>query len=109
MRTMEAILLYLKNCEERGLSRETLRTGYSFLRQFGAAYPELPIDTRVIEEFLAKRGEIPTHRRVMFKRLRNFYSYLERNNGIKSPVPRKGPVGRPRKFLRGPWPEKHTG
>lgn len=99
METHELVISFIKDCEDRGLSYQTRRTFFSYLKQFAAEFEKLPIDTRVIEAFLEKRGETPSHRGNMFKRLQSFYSYLERNDGIKSPIPPAGPIGRPRKFL----------
>ncbi|MBA7562314.1 Tyrosine recombinase XerC [subsurface metagenome] len=97
MKTQEALTRFLKKCEERGLAPETRRTYYSFLRHFADEHPELPTETKIIEAYLKKRKETPAHRGTVFKKLQAFYSYLEQFEGIKSPVPPRGPMGRPRK------------
>ncbi|GAJ03467.1 unnamed protein product, partial [marine sediment metagenome] len=97
MKTQEALTRFLKKCEERGLSPDTRRTYQGYLRHFADEYPELPTDTKIIEAFLKKRKETPAHRGPVFKKLQAFYSYLEEFEGIKSPVPPSGPMGRPRK------------
>ncbi len=97
MKTQEALTRFLKSCEERGLSPETRRTYHGYLRHFAEENPELPTDPRIIEAFLKKRKETPGHRGTWFKKLQAFYAYLEQFEGIKSPVPPKGPMGRPRK------------
>ena len=97
MKTKEALTRFLKKCEERGLALATRRKYHSFLRHFVDEYPELPTDTRTIELFLKKRKETPSKRGDWFKVLQGFYSYLEEFEEIKSPVPPKGKVGRPRK------------
>ncbi|MBA7608641.1 Tyrosine recombinase XerC [subsurface metagenome] len=98
METKEALTRFLKNCEERGLSPETRRMYYGYLRHFAGDHPELPTDTETINLFLKKRKETSGHRGKWFKQLQAFYSYLE-GAGIveKSPVPPRGPMGRPRK------------
>ena len=99
METKELLTSFLKNCEERGLSPETRRTYWTFLRHFVDEHPELPTDTEPIEAFLKKRKETPAHRGDVFKKLQAFYSYLVQAGILdKSPVPPKGPMGRPRKF-----------
>jgi len=97
MKTQEALTRFLKKCEERGLSPETRRTYASHLRHFVDEHPELPTDTKIIEAYLKKRKETPAHRGTVFKKLQAFYSYLEQFEEIKSPVPPRGPMGRPRK------------
>ena len=97
MKTKEALTRFAKKCEERGLSPETRRTYIGYLRHFVDEYPELPTDTHSIEAFLKKRKETPAHRGPVFKKLQAFYSYLEQFEGIKSPVPPRAPMGRPRK------------
>lgn len=99
METKEALTRFLLKCEERGLSPETKRTYHGYLRHFAEEYPELPTDTKIIEAFLRKRKETPKKRGPMFKYLQAFYSYLENFEGVKSPVPPKGKVGRPSKKL----------
>lgn len=97
MKTQEALTRFLKKCEERGLAAETRRKYQSYLRHFVDEHPELPTDPKIIEAFLKKRKETPAHRGPVFKQLQAFYSYLEQFEGIKSPVPPRGPMGRPRK------------
>ncbi|GAI67363.1 unnamed protein product, partial [marine sediment metagenome] len=97
METKEALTRFIKKCEERGLSPETRRTYLSYLRHFADEHPQLPTDTPSIEAFLKKRKETPAHRGPVFKKLQAFYSYLEQFEGISSPVPPSGPMGRPRK------------
>jgi len=97
MKTEEALTRFLKKCEERGIADNTRRTYLGYLRHFVEEYPELPTDTLSIEAYLKKRKETPGHRGPVFKKLQAFYSYLEEFEGIKSPVPPRGPMGRPRK------------
>ena len=97
METKEALTRFLQKCEERGLSPETRRTYHGYLRHFADEHPELPTDTGTINKFLAKRGETPKKRGGMFKKLQAFYAYLEQFEGITSPVPPKGKVGRSQK------------
>ncbi|MBA7477691.1 Tyrosine recombinase XerC [subsurface metagenome] len=97
MKTQEALTRFFKKCEERGLAPETRRTYYSFLRHFADKHPELPTETKIIEAYLKERKETPAHRGTVFKKLQAFYSYLEQFEGVKSPVPPRGPMGRPRK------------
>jgi integrase len=97
MKTQEALTRFLKKCEERGLAPETRRKYWSYLRHFVDEHPELPTDTKTIEAFLKKRKETPAHRGDVFKCVQTFYSYLEQFEEIKSPVPPRGPMGRPRK------------
>jgi site-specific recombinase XerD len=99
MKTQELLTQFLKDCEERGLTPNTRRTYWTFLRHFVDEHPELPTDTRIIEAFLKKRKETPGRRGTVFKKLQAFYSYLVKAGILeKSPVPPKGLVGRPRKF-----------
>ena len=99
MNTQELLTRFLKDCEERGLAPETRRTYYSFLRHFVDEHPELPTDTDTINQFLKKRKETPGRRGPVHRKLQAFYSYLVRAGILeKSPVPAKGPMGRPRKF-----------
>ena len=67
---------------------------------FSQEYPELPLETSAIEKFLRVRKETPAHRGPIFKVLQGFYSDLEKNEGIKSPVPPRGKIGRPSKHYR---------
>ncbi|MBA7606173.1 Tyrosine recombinase XerC [subsurface metagenome] len=97
METREALTRFLLKCEERGLSPETRRKYQSYLRHFVDEHPDLPTDTDTINQFLKKRKETPGHRGDVFKQLQAFYSYLEQFEGIKSPVPPRGSIGRPRK------------
>jgi len=97
METAEALTRFLKKGEERGLALATRRKYHYYLRHFQREHPQLPQDTHTIEEFLRKRKETPAHRGDMFKCIQAFYAYLEEYEGIKSPVPPKGKVGRPLK------------
>ncbi|MBA7624690.1 Tyrosine recombinase XerC [subsurface metagenome] len=101
MDTKEALTRFLKNCEERGLSPDTRRVYHTYLRHFADEYPDLPTDTKIIELFLKKRKETPAHRGPVFQKLQAFYTYLKAAGIIdKSPVPPKGPMGRPPKFKK---------
>lgn len=97
MKTAEALTRFLKKCEERELSPNTRRNYYGYLRHFAEEHPDLPTDTLTINLYLKKRKETPAHRGYHFRCLQAFYSYLEEFEGITSPVPKKGDVGRPRK------------
>lgn len=97
MNTSEALTRFLKKCEELGKSQSTRRQYHGYLRHFAGEHPELPLETSAIEKFLKARKETPAHRGYHFKSLQAFYSYLEKFEGVKSPVPSKGPVGRPPK------------
>ena len=97
MDTKEALTRFLKKCEERGLSDHTRRHYHGYLRHFAEENPELPTDPRIIEAFLKQRKETPGHRGTWFKQLQAFYAYLEQFEGVASPVPPRGPMGRPRK------------
>lgn len=99
MNTREALQRFLKKCEESGKSPSTRRNYHGYLRHFADEYPELPLDTRIIEAYLKKRKETPAHRGMHFKCLQALYSYLEKHEGVKSPVPPRGPMGRPPKAL----------
>ncbi len=99
MKTSEALTRFLKNCEEKGLSLGTRSFYHAYLKHIEGEYPELPTDTNTIEQYLKKRNETPAHRGPCFRSIQALYSYLEQNEGIKSPVPPKGPMGRPRKKL----------
>ena len=100
MKTQEAINQFIQHCQAKGLSVHSIRGYQSYLRHFEKEYPELTTDTRAINEFLRRRGETPAKRGAVFKRIQAFYSYLERAHGIPSPVPPRGKVGRPRKFIQ---------
>lgn len=102
MKTQELVTRFLKDCEERGLTPNTRRTYWTFLRHFVDEQPELPTDTRIIEAFLKKRKETPARRGSVHKNVQAFYAYLVRAGILeKSPVPAKGPMGRPRKVKVG--------
>ena len=97
MKTDEALTRCLKKWEELGKSTNTRRIYHGYLRHFADACPEVPTYPEVIEVYLKHRKETPAHRGMHFKCLQAFYSYLEMYEGIKSPVPPKGPRGRPSK------------
>lgn len=97
MRTQEAVDRFLDKCEERGLAPDSVRVYRTSLKHFVEDFPDLPTDTASIERFLKKHKETPAHRGQVFKRLQAFYSYLVYEDGIKSPVPPSGKVGRPPK------------
>lgn len=97
MKTQDALTGFFKDCQKRGLSQVTITQYHSYLKHFGLEFLELPTTRKPIEDYLRQRGETPAHRGSIFKRLQAFYSYLEREEGINSPVPPKGKVGRPSK------------
>lgn len=109
MKTADAVDRFLKKCQERGLSPETTRTYYGYLRHFATDHDIIPTDTNTIEQFLKKRKETPAHRGKWFAILQAFYSYLEQFEEIKSPVPPKGKVGRPQKAKPASIPNPHLG
>lgn len=100
MDTNIALTNFFKWMRDQGKSPKTAENYNSRLRHFALEYPELPTDTAIIEQFLKARHETPAHRGMVFKCLQAFYSYLEKVEGIPSPVPSRGPVGRPRKHGR---------
>lgn len=100
MLTQEALQRFYKHCRDKNLSPRTIQ-GYDwYLRHLADEYPELPTDAGSIERFLKARKEGPGHRGTMFKRVQAFYSYLAKEDNIPSPVPARGPMGRPRKDAR---------
>jgi integrase/recombinase XerD len=106
MGTEEAIQHYLKWCEDQGKSKNTIRQYAGRLRLFAQECPDLPLHTPTIELYLRRRKETPGHRGMHFKVLQAFYKYLEDVEGITSPVPPKGQVGRPTKAGRLIHPEQ---
>jgi len=105
METKEALTRFLLKCEERGLALETRRKYHGYLRHFADEHPIIPETPWTIEQFLKKRGETPSKRGNWFSVLQAFYSYLEEFEGLKSPVPPKGKVGRPPKRKLLPTPD----
>lgn len=100
MKTEEALTRFLQKCEELGKSESTRRHYHGYLRHFAEECPDLPLQTETIEIYLKRRKETPGHRGMHFKCLQAFYSYLQMYEDITSPVPAKGPVGRPSKTGR---------
>lgn len=100
MDTQDALTRYFKYLKDAGRSPATIRAMDYRLRHLAREYPELPLDNDTIEAFLRKRKETPARRGMVFKCVQGFYSFLEREEGIPSPVPSRGPVGRPRKRSR---------
>ena len=86
--TQELITEFLKDCQERGISQHTIYSYHGYLRHFALAFPEgVPWDWPSIEWYLTKKvrkkSAIPTHK----KRLQALYSFLERKEYGKSPIP----------------------
>lgn len=98
LKTEELLQRFLRKCAEDGKAEATRCFYYGYLRHFAQEHPVLPEQTHTIEAYLKKRKETPAHRGMHFKCLQAFYSYLEKYEGVKSPVPPKGPIGRPRKY-----------
>lgn len=97
METLNYATTFLESRREKELSPNTVEGYRRYLRYFMDECPELPTTTAAIEAFLAKRGEGPGHRGDVFKRIQAFYSYLEEQGIVSpSPVPARGPMGRPR-------------
>lgn len=97
MLTQDALQRFYKHCQEKNLAPNTVRGYDTYLRHLADEYPELPTETESIERFLKARKEGPGHRGDMHRRVQAFYSYLAANESIPSPVPARGPMGRPRK------------
>lgn len=97
MKTEEALTRFLQKCQELGRSEKTRRQYHGYLRHFADTCPDLPTYPEPIEVYLRNRKETPGHRGMHFSCLQAFYSYLQMYEGIKSPVPPKGPLGRPSK------------
>ncbi len=110
MQTTDALQRFYDHCRGKGLSRSTLRGYVTYLKHFEAQYPELPTDQESIERYLIARREGPGHRGDVFKKVQAFYSYLAKEENIPSPVPARGPMGRPKKQRRGydPGVSTHT-
>lgn len=105
METQSAINGFIKNCQERGLSRSSIATYTSHLRHFALAFPDgVPLDWAEIDWFLTKKIRKKDARPQIKKSLQSFYKYLERENIAKSPIP-PGKRGRPRKIE--PPPQVH--
>ena len=100
MITQEAVDRFLKSCQDRGLSPSTIQAYNYRLRHLPLEIPELPTTTSKIEAYLRARGETPSKRGKVFDVLQGFFTYLEKQDGTPSPVPPKGPMGRPPKKHR---------
>jgi integrase len=100
MSTLEKVQQYLQELEALGKSGNTRRQYAGSLRRFAQAFQELPLKTPDIETYLRGLKETPAHRGKHYKVLQAFYSYLAKAEGITSPVPSQGTVGRPRKAAR---------
>ena len=96
MKTVEAVGLFLDNCQLRGLSVCTIKTYTQQLSYFAKVFPKLPSTPEDIEDFLASRGNGNTQETVhsYFRTLRASYNFLERRRGIANPM-HKGQVQPP--------------
>lgn len=108
MQTTDALQRFYDHCRSKGLTKSTLRGYETYLRHFAVQYPELPTDTESIERYLIARNEGPGHRADVHRKLQAFYSYLQSVENIPSPVPARGPMGRPKKQRRGADPGVST-
>jgi integrase len=106
MSTQEKVQQYLQELQALGKKENTRRQYAGSLRRFAQAFPKLPLKTPIIEDYLKTLKETPAHRGRNYKVLQAFYSYLEKAEGITSPVPSKGAVGRPRKTFREKVPDQ---
>jgi len=97
MKTVEAVRLFVDNCQLRGLSVSTIKQYRQQLSYFAQAFPELPVTPEDVEQFLATRGIGNTQETVhsYFRSLRAFYNFLERRRGVVNPM-HKGQVQPPK-------------
>lgn len=91
------MVLFIDNCQLRGLSPITIKNYSQQLRYFEQAFPELPSTPEDIEGFLAARGSGNTQETVhsYFRTLRACYNFLERRHEVTNPM-HKGQVQPPR-------------
>lgn len=78
MRTIEAIELFMKSREARGLSPDTLRWYRGTLESFGRQCGDLPEEPEPIYDFLSSRNVGDERRHGYYRALRTLYSYLDR-------------------------------
>jgi len=100
MQTSSVLQRFYKACQDKGLTPRSVKNYESYLRHFADDFPELPTDTESIESFLKQRHEGPGRRGQVHKMVQAFYTWLETADGIKSPVPSRGKMGRPPKQRR---------
>lgn len=98
--TNELSEFYLKQCLQRGLSKETIRSYASYLRKFAIGYPQLPLDPDVIQEFIGTYLTGDERRHGCYRTLRAFYNVITVRNNISNPMryvipPRRKPKEKP--------------
>lgn len=90
MKTADAVATFLKSCESRGLSSQTVRWYRGCLKHFASEFLELPLAPELIEAFLQSYpGDERRHG--VFRTLRAFYNFLERRFGLANPVTKLTP------------------
>jgi len=97
METRQAILLFVADCRDRGLSQSTIRGYQSHLKYFELAFPELPTEFLAINRFLTRDIRKKSARYNIRKTLLALYKFLERQEISPNPIP-KLKIGRPRKI-----------
>lgn len=105
MRTMEAVDIFLKSRQSKGLSPQTLRWYRGILFLFAKQFPRLPKSPSDIEEFLVNCQAGDERRHGYYRALRCFYRFLNKRLNIPNPVEMVDPPRRCRKYPRPLMPE----
>lgn len=86
METANAIDLFLRSRQAKGLSLETIRWYRGILLFFAQRFPDLPDSSGDIEEFLLNCQAGDERRHGYYRCLRCFYRFLNKRLGIPNPI-----------------------
>lgn len=86
MRTEQAISLFLKSRQAKGLSPQTLRWYRGILDAFARQQGKLPKTPEAIESFISSCTAKDERRHGYYRALRAFYRFLHKRYGIPNPV-----------------------
>ena len=100
MKNRDLVAAFLNAGKARGLSPRTIDWYEIMLRNFSAAYLQLPRKVEAIEEFLGGLQVGDESRHGYYRALKAFYSWCEKRYGVANPVRAAAPPKRRRKLPR---------
>ena len=98
MRTKEAINLFLKSRQAKGLSLQTLRWYKGILDAFVRQHDKLPRKPEAIEDFISSCTAGDERRHGYYRAIRTLYRFLQKRYGKSNPVDKFEPPKRTKKI-----------
>lgn len=97
MKTEQAVYLFLKSRQAKGLSPQTIRWYKGILNAFARQYDRLPKTPEAIEDFISSCTAGDEYRHGYYRALRALYRFLQKRYSKRNPIDKLDPPKRTKK------------